>query len=158
MMRPRAYSSPPSLKTSAEAGGPDRGWQAMPFADGLQYRASGTRIKVDINGRSLVATLRIPFLGVRSTANKPDRTPWSEAASTNVQAVISVNGDVDLRPPGLPRPSDALQSAREACERSAREANRIPDVSNLLVGEARKRAEEARDKALAILNAALEDV
>ncbi len=145
----------PRLKASAEAGGPDRGWQSMPFVNGAQYEAKGTRIVVSIDGSAISATVRVPTLGVRTSATRPDGKPWAEQSSSPGTFTVAVNGDVNLRPPGLASPADPLQAARQACEASARAAHVIPDVSSLLVGEARRLAEEARNKAIEALNAAM---
>ena len=145
------------LRASAEAGGPDRGWQSMPFVDGAQYQATGARIIVSIDGPSVAATVRIPSLGVRTAATKPDGKPWVERSSSPGTLSVAANGDVLVSPPGLPNPGDPFRAARDSCEASARAANQIPDVSNLLVGEAKRLAQEARDKAISALNNALNE-
>jgi hypothetical protein len=147
--------SGPRLRAAAETGGPDRGWQSIPFANGAQFQSTGARIRLQVDGPNVAATVRIPTLGIRTTAARPDGKPWVESSSSAVTATIAVNGDVIVTPPGLANPGDPFRAAREACEAAARAAHVIPDVSSLLVGEAKRLAEEARDRAIAALNAAL---
>ena len=147
-----------ALMASGEVGGPDRGWQSVPFTNGAHYQVSGARIRVEINGKALAARVRGGRLAVRSSAMKPDGSPWS-SASTPIppDLVVAVNGDVSLRPPGLLAPGDPLSAARAACEETARRTNSIPNVPDELKGVLRQKAIEARDAAVNALNRALEE-
>lgn len=85
-----------------DAGSAD--WQALPGVSGVQYKVSTPKVKVEIAGASLSASVDAGTVEARTTALKPNNEPWAQAQIDPPSASISFDGKVSLRMPTLPQP------------------------------------------------------
>jgi hypothetical protein len=121
-----SYSASGDVLTArGSLSGADTLWTRVPGFE-VEYRIEAPKLdlKLDLklDGPSLSPTFGAGKVSVRTTAKKPDGSPWSSASLTPGTVVVPAppSDGIPVPFPVLPTPSDLEKDARDTCERVAR--------------------------------------
>ena len=118
-----AYSaSGDKLLALGSISGSDTAWTRVPGV-AAEYRIEKPKLHLKLEGPTLSPTFDADGVRVRTTATKPNGSPWASAKLT-FPDVVKVppppGGAVPIPYPNLTAPADDFKTAREACEAAAR--------------------------------------
>jgi hypothetical protein len=100
-------------------------WLAVPGFPMAQYRITAPQLEVSLDGT--VFSLRVRGdVGIRTTAKRPNGTPWA-SAQVHFAAAVNAQGQFTLDLPPWPSVGDPYGPARAACRQTARAVNPLPD-------------------------------
>ncbi len=96
--------------------GADTPWVRVPGFE-AEWRIEAPRLDLKLDGSSLSPTFGAGKVTVRTTAKKPDGSPWSLASMTPATVVVPAppTDGIPVPFPVLPAPTDAEKAARDAC-------------------------------------------
>ncbi len=144
--------------------GNDGDWQTG--VPGVHYRLTQPSVRVDLAlgagaASSVIAglTLTGARLQVETLAMRPDKQPWATIDNSLGDLQVGVNGTLTLTLPALSPGADPLKGLRDACENSARNDIKLPDMPSAPSGwrPPPGRARDVYDAAMSTYNNAVSD-